>query len=342
MSFPIVGAQARGADVFDETRQAHSEERLADSSERVVVDFRTEPSRYKHWKLGFDGRVATLAMDVQEDGGLRPGYELKLNSYDLGVDIELYDAVQRLRFEHPEVRRGRADLGQGARLLRRRQHPHAEPVRPRVEGELLQVHQRDAQRHRGGDGGVAPGLPLRRQRPLRGRRLRAGAGDRPHHHGRRRLHDGGAARAAAARRAAGHGRAHAARGQAARAPRPRRLLLHARGGHQGPARRRVAARRRGRAALPARGDGEAARGRARRAHRPARDARGHRAPAARADDRRRPHRLPPRDLRDRPGRGRRRDHRRRARAPPPAPTSPPSTPPAPTSGRSPWRASSTT
>jgi benzoyl-CoA-dihydrodiol lyase len=67
------------------------------------VDFRTEPSAYRHWKLGIDGRVATLAMDVQEDGGLRPGYELKLNSYDLGVDIELHDAVQRLRFEHPEV-----------------------------------------------------------------------------------------------------------------------------------------------------------------------------------------------------------------------------------------------
>jgi benzoyl-CoA-dihydrodiol lyase len=67
------------------------------------VDFRTDPSRYRHWKLTVDGRVATLAMDVQEDGGLRPGYELKLNSYDLGVDIELADAVQRLRFEHPEV-----------------------------------------------------------------------------------------------------------------------------------------------------------------------------------------------------------------------------------------------
>jgi benzoyl-CoA-dihydrodiol lyase len=67
------------------------------------VDFRTDPSRYRHWRLAVDGRIATLAMDVREDGGLRPGYELKLNSYDLGVDIELYDAVQRLRFEHPEV-----------------------------------------------------------------------------------------------------------------------------------------------------------------------------------------------------------------------------------------------
>ncbi len=69
----------------------------------IPVDFRTDPSRYRHWKLRIDGRVATLAMDVQETGGLRPGYELKLNSYDLGVDIELADAVQRLRFEHPEV-----------------------------------------------------------------------------------------------------------------------------------------------------------------------------------------------------------------------------------------------
>jgi len=69
-----------------------------------VIDFRTEPSRYKHWKISFDGPVATLAMDVDENGGLAPGYELKLNSYDLGVDIELNDAVNRLRFEHPEIK----------------------------------------------------------------------------------------------------------------------------------------------------------------------------------------------------------------------------------------------
>jgi benzoyl-CoA-dihydrodiol lyase len=68
------------------------------------VDFQTDPSRYKHWRLAFDGPVATLTMDVAEDGGIRPGYKLKLNSYDLGVDIELHDALQRLRFEHPEVR----------------------------------------------------------------------------------------------------------------------------------------------------------------------------------------------------------------------------------------------
>ena len=67
------------------------------------IDVRTAPDRYRHWRLRIEGRVATLALDVDEAGGLAPGYELKLNSYDLGVDIELADAVQRLRFEHPEV-----------------------------------------------------------------------------------------------------------------------------------------------------------------------------------------------------------------------------------------------
>ncbi len=69
----------------------------------IFVDFATSPSQYKHWRLEVDGRVARLSLDVQEDQPLVSGYELKLNSYDLGVDIELYDAVQRLRFEHPEV-----------------------------------------------------------------------------------------------------------------------------------------------------------------------------------------------------------------------------------------------
>uniref|UniRef100_UPI003340151D 2,3-epoxybenzoyl-CoA dihydrolase n=1 Tax=Castellaniella defragrans TaxID=75697 RepID=UPI003340151D len=68
------------------------------------IEFRTDPQKYRHWALSFDGEVATLAMDVAEDGGLKPGYRLKLNSYDLGVDIELHDALQRIRFEHPEVR----------------------------------------------------------------------------------------------------------------------------------------------------------------------------------------------------------------------------------------------
>ena len=68
-----------------------------------AVDYQTDPSRYRHWQLKFDGPVATLLMDTREDAGIRPGYKLKLNSYDLGVDIELHDALQRIRFEHPEV-----------------------------------------------------------------------------------------------------------------------------------------------------------------------------------------------------------------------------------------------
>ncbi|HZP86253.1 MAG TPA: 2,3-epoxybenzoyl-CoA dihydrolase [Burkholderiales bacterium] len=71
---------------------------------RPPVDYQTDTTRYKHWKLSFDGPVATLGMDVDESAGLRPGYTLKLNSYDLGVDIELHDALNRIRFEHPEVR----------------------------------------------------------------------------------------------------------------------------------------------------------------------------------------------------------------------------------------------
>jgi benzoyl-CoA-dihydrodiol lyase len=69
-----------------------------------LIDYRTQPDRYSHWRLAFEGPVATLTMDVKEAGGLRPGYALKLNSYDLGVDIELHDALQRIRFEHPAVR----------------------------------------------------------------------------------------------------------------------------------------------------------------------------------------------------------------------------------------------
>jgi benzoyl-CoA-dihydrodiol lyase len=75
-----------------------------DSQAFARVDYQTDPSKYKHWALSFDGPVATLAMNVAEDAGLRPGYKLKLNSYDLGVDIELHDALNRIRFEHPGVR----------------------------------------------------------------------------------------------------------------------------------------------------------------------------------------------------------------------------------------------
>jgi len=76
----------------------------ADPAPAAAVSFETHPDRYRHWKLSLAGPVARLTMAVDEDGGLRPGYKLKLNSYDLGVDIELHDALQRIRFEHPAVR----------------------------------------------------------------------------------------------------------------------------------------------------------------------------------------------------------------------------------------------
>ena len=78
---------------------------IKDTKSRTpLVDYQTDPSRYRHWRLSLDGPVATATMDVNEDGGIRPGYKLKLNSYDLGVDIELHDMLQRIRFEHPAVR----------------------------------------------------------------------------------------------------------------------------------------------------------------------------------------------------------------------------------------------
>jgi benzoyl-CoA-dihydrodiol lyase len=81
---------------------AEAGQKLADGA--VRIDFATDPSRYRHWKLAVDGKVATLVLDVDEKGSLFAGYDLKLNSYDLGVDIELADAFDRIRFEHPEVR----------------------------------------------------------------------------------------------------------------------------------------------------------------------------------------------------------------------------------------------
>jgi benzoyl-CoA-dihydrodiol lyase len=97
-----------------------------------VIDFQTDPTRYRHWKMSFDGPVATLTMDVDPAGGLMEGYELKLNSYDLGVDIELADAVQRLRFEHPEVKavvlrsgkEGVFSAGANIRMLGKASHGH--------------------------------------------------------------------------------------------------------------------------------------------------------------------------------------------------------------------------
>ena len=96
------------------------------------IDFQTEPGRYRHWRIEYDGDVATLFMDVDEAGGLFDGYELKLNSYDLGVDIELADAVQRMRFEHPEIavvvlRSGKDNVfcaGANIRMLAGAEHAH--------------------------------------------------------------------------------------------------------------------------------------------------------------------------------------------------------------------------
>src|SRR6478735_176007 len=76
---------------------------MTDSTQALRVDYRTDPTQYRHWTLSVEGPVARLSLDIAEDGGIRPGYKLKLNSYDLGVDIELNDALNRVRFEHPEV-----------------------------------------------------------------------------------------------------------------------------------------------------------------------------------------------------------------------------------------------
>ena len=164
-------------------RQKHSGRRGAREPDRDVapVDFERDPSSYVHWKLSFDGAVATLAMDVKEDGGLRPDYRLKLELVRSGVDIELADAVQRIRFEHPEVRtvvitslKERVSCA-GANIFMLR-------GASRLEGQFLQVHERDAAR----DGRREP--PQRAEvscgleRHLRGWRIRARAGvrrDRP-------------------------------------------------------------------------------------------------------------------------------------------------------------------
>ena len=76
---------------------------MLNANESQLVTFEVAGDQYRHWRLTLEGRVATLAMNVDEDGGLRPGYKLKLNSYDLGVDVELHDILQRIRFEHPEI-----------------------------------------------------------------------------------------------------------------------------------------------------------------------------------------------------------------------------------------------
>ena len=191
------------------------------------IDFRTAPDRYRHWKLSTRERRRHLTMDVNEDGGLRPGYELKLNSYDLGVDIELYDAVQRLRFEHPEVGAVVVTGGDDTRVLRRAPTSTCWPVSTHAHKvNFCKFTNETRNAHRGRHRALGPGVDRRGQRHRRRRRLRAGAGLRRDPAGRRRLQRGVAARGAAARRAARHRRPDAAGRQAPGAARPRRLLLH--------------------------------------------------------------------------------------------------------------------
>ncbi len=150
------------------------------------VDFERDPSSYVHWKLSFDGPVATLAMDVKEDGGLRPDYRLKLNSYDLGVDIELADAVQRIRFEHPEVRtvvitslKERVFCA-GANIFMLRGAAHAWKVNFCKFTNETRLAMEDASRAQRAE--VSRGV----ERHLRGWRIRARAGVRRDRPGRRR------------------------------------------------------------------------------------------------------------------------------------------------------------
>jgi benzoyl-CoA-dihydrodiol lyase len=100
----ITGEDTPGASASTGTPEGAAATGAAQAPAPPEVSFDTDPSRYRHWRLSIDGAVATLTLDVTEDAGLQPGYELKMNSYDLGVDIELYDAMQRLRFEHPSVK----------------------------------------------------------------------------------------------------------------------------------------------------------------------------------------------------------------------------------------------
>ena len=149
------------------------------------IDIQTHPDAYRHWKLTIDGNVARLAMDVDEDATLAPGYSLKLNSYDLGVDIELYDAIQRLRFEHPEV--GCVVMtsdkprvfcaGANINMLGRSSHAH--------KVNFCKFTNETRNGIEDATGKLAPDLYLRDQRHGGGRRLRARARLRLHHADRR-------------------------------------------------------------------------------------------------------------------------------------------------------------
>ena len=306
------------------------------------VDYQIEPAKYRHWKLAFDGPVATLIAAFDEDGGLRPGYKLKLNSYDLGVDIELNDAVNRIRFEHPEVRTVVMTSGQRPGVLIRRQHLHAGRLQPFLEGEFLQVHQRDPQRSRRLVPPQRAQIPRGGQRLLRRRRLRAGARLRRDPADRRPLERRQPAGSAVARRAARHRRPHPPHRQTPRAARSRRRLLHHQRRRARPESGRLAAGRRDRQARAVcRGD-PSTRARAGGKERSSRRGERRRADAARSKSSRRTRcatlmsrsrstaRPAPQPL---PSRGRRANSLR---------TSPRSRPPGQTGIRWRWRASSRT
>ena len=173
-----------------EDRSASAAEGAAPGAEpaaTVEVSFATSPEQYRHWRLSVDGEIATLTLDVDEDGGLVPGYELKMNSYDLGVDIELHDAVQRLRFEHPEVKGVVVTSGKdrmfcaGANIRMLAASSHSWKVNFCKFTNETRNGIEDATRSLGS------ALRRRGQRRRGRRRLRAGAGLRADRAGRRQL-----------------------------------------------------------------------------------------------------------------------------------------------------------
>ena len=150
------------------------------------ISFETDPDRYRHWKLKVEGDIARLTMQVREDEPLRGDYELKLNSYDLGVDIELQDAIQRLRFEHPEVRCAIVTSGidrvfcAGANIHMLAESDHSFKVNFCKFTNETRLSIEDASRnsgfHRGCKPQQRPAVPRRSQRRLRRWRVRVGSG----------------------------------------------------------------------------------------------------------------------------------------------------------------------